>query len=130
MDKIMLELSKLGSRLFRNNVGTGWVGKSSFITKSQVVKVNRGDVVIRKARPLHSGLCVGSSDLIGWTKVKITPDMVGRSVAVFTAVEVKAGKTATTKEQIAFIEAVKRDGGIGSIVRSHDTAIDEVNKWK
>jgi hypothetical protein len=32
---------------------------------------------------------VKSSDLIGFTKVVITPEMVGKTVAIFTAIEVK-----------------------------------------
>lgn len=31
-----------------------------------------------------------SSDLIGWTPVTITPDMVGKQLAVFTSIEAKA----------------------------------------
>jgi hypothetical protein len=37
---------------------------------------------------LKYGLCLGSSDLIGWTIREITPDMVEKKVAVFTAIQV------------------------------------------
>ena len=74
MRLVQIEASKIGVKLFRNNVAVGWVGKSERVTAPTVVKVYPGDVIIRKARPLHAGLCVGSSDLIGWKN--------GRFVAV------------------------------------------------
>lgn len=57
-----------------------------------------------------------SSDLIGFTPVLITPDMVGRTVAVFTAVEVKhpgwiGVRTARERAQNAFIALVNSFGG-------------------
>lgn len=69
--------------------------------------MNPGDVLIRKARPIHAGLCVGSSDLIGWGKT-----------GLFTAIEVKTERGRVTPEQQNFIDAVKRAGGIGAIVRN------------
>lgn len=62
--------------------------------------------------PIKFGLCVGSSDLIG-----ITPD--GR----FLAVEVKTQNGKPTPEQIRFIEAVKRKGGVAGIARSPAEAL-------
>lgn len=62
--------------------------------------------------PIKFGLCVGSSDLIG-----ITPD--GR----FLAVEVKTDKGKPTPDQIRFIDAVKRKGGVAGIARSTEEAI-------
>jgi len=60
---------------------------------------------------------VKSSDLIGFTKVVITPDMVGKTVAIFTAIEVK--KEAWTsdpndkreKAQNNFIKWIVNNGG-------------------
>lgn len=62
--------------------------------------------------PIKFGLCVGSSDLIG-----LSPD--GR----FLAVEVKTEKGKPTPDQMRFIEAVKRKGGIAGIARSPDDAV-------
>jgi len=47
--------------------------------------------------------------------------MVGRRVAVFTAVEIKAD-TSPTPEQINFIEAVQEAGGIAGVAHSADEA--------
>lgn len=95
--------------LFRNNVGTGWVG--------EVVKKGQDFIVLRDPRVLHAGLCVGSSDLIGWRSVEITPEMVGKKVAVFVAIEAKTGKVRVTPDQENFIARVKDAGGIGEIIR-------------
>jgi hypothetical protein len=112
---IMLAVSMLrGTVTFRNNTGMGWTGDS--------VRRPDGSVIIREARPLHAGLCKGSSDLIGWTERVITPDMVGKRVAVFTAVEIKTARGRATVEQLNFIERVRQAGGIAGIARSPEDA--------
>ena len=116
---IMLAVSKY-SRMFRNNVGTGWVGEVS-ATKD-------GGKYIKDARPLKAGLCTGSSDLIGWTTKIITPEMVGKKVAIFTALEIKTPTGKATKEQINFIIQVLDNGGIAGIARSGEDAVNIVNR--
>lgn len=59
----------------------------------------------------------GGSDLIG-----IAPG--GR----FIAIEVKTPKGRATPEQIRFIEAVKKHGGIAGIARSVEDAISLINQ--
>jgi hypothetical protein len=103
-------------RLFRNNVGTGWAGRA---------KRDKSDpslVHVFGARPLHAGLCVGSSDLIGWRSVVITPAMVGQRVAVFVGLEAKTGGGVLTPEQRAFIQVVQSAGGLAGEVRSLEAA--------
>lgn len=106
-------------RVFRNNVGTGWIGKVS-ATKD-------GGKYIENPRPLHAGLCTGSSDLIGWTERTITPDMVGKKIAIFTAIEVKkTNRSVISKHQLNFIDQVRKSGGIAGIATSGDQAINLV----
>ena len=102
-------------RMFRNNVGTGWTG--------QVVSKELGAIVLQNARPLHAGLCVGSSDLIGWKTVTITPDMVGQQVAVFVAAEVKTATGRLTGEQQNFLNKVRDAGGLAVVIRSENDTI-------
>ena len=72
----------------------------------------------------------GVSDLIGMTQHTITQEDVGRTVAVFTALEVKTAKGAIRKEQAPFLRMVNRMGGIGAIVRSPEDAEEVVTeKW-
>lgn len=106
-------------RLFRNNTGTGWVG--------EVIKQDAGIVILRNPRPLHSGLCKGSSDIIGFKSVTITPEMVGQTLAVFTGMEVKTPRGKATPEQETFIKIVNRFGGIAGVVRSTDDARSLIN---
>lgn len=106
---------RTNATMWRNNVGTGWVGQTS--------RTKDGGVYIKNARPLKAGLCVGSSDLIGFTQVEITPEMVGKKIAVFTAIEVKTANGRRRKEQINFCEFVKSKGGKAGFARSADDAV-------
>ena len=113
---IQLFLSRFQNvRLFRNNVGQGWVG--------QLISNKNGTVTLANARPLHAGLCDGSSDLIGWKTIEITPEMVGQKIAVFTAVEIKTEKGRPTEAQNNFLSVVNRSGGIGFIARNENEAV-------
>lgn len=129
MHRIMLALTNAGARVFRNNVGTGWAGSAHVCRgRPETVTLNPGDVLVRKARPLRAGLCVGSSDIIGWRAVVVTPDMVGRSVAIFTAVEVKSQSGALTTEQQRFLGAVEQAGGIAIEARDADQALAHLKR--
>ena len=76
-----------------------------------------GQYELKDGRILRSGLCKGSSDLIGYRSVVITPEMVGQRVAVFAALEVK-DKGRLTPEQRGFLDVVAKAGGIAAEVRS------------
>lgn len=84
-------------RLWRNNTGA--------------MRDERGQLV-------RFGLCPGSSDLIGYRQVTITPEMVGQTLAVFTAVEVKSPTGRPTKEQSAFLQHITAAGGLAGVARS------------
>lgn len=94
LKRVWLEMSARGLKLFRNNVGSGKLlhanGTSQYI---------------------DFGLCNGSSDLIGWETITVTPEMVGNKVAQFVALEVKTEKGRLKPEQKNFLEAVKVAGG-------------------
>lgn len=116
-------------RLFRNNVAKAWVGDTRWVQSSLLLKAlkmlgipvwsfrHAKALIMGSPRRLHAGLCLGSSDLIGWTTVEITPEMVGQKVAIFTAIEVKTGNLKATKEQKNFIDIVNASGGIGKVER-------------
>lgn len=100
--------------LFRQNVGRGWTGNATTLPD--------GSVHIRNPRILHAGLCKGSSDLIGWRSITITPEMVGETVAVFSAVEVKGPKGRPTPEQVTFISNVINSGGFACVAKTIEEA--------
>ncbi len=66
--------------------------------KTTVFRNNSGAAQDKTGRVIRYGLAndsarvsehIKSHDLIGWTRVTITPDMVGKTVAVFTSIECK-----------------------------------------
>ncbi len=120
--QIQLALSSPTGRMFRNTVGEGWHGK--------VVHQTPTHITLQHYRHVKFGLAPGSSDLIGLHSLLITPQMVGRRVAVFTAIEVKRpkGKKAI-EEQRRFIEMASELGGISGIARSPDQAIQIVSDF-
>lgn len=107
MNRIQIALSRFGARLFRNQIGT---------------------YRLQDGRILSSGLGPGSSDLIGWHSVVITSSMIGRRIAVFTAIEVKSGKGKTTPKQDNFIARVKLAGGVAIVARSTEEAVQKLFK--
>jgi hypothetical protein len=123
MHRIMLRCGNGASRLFRMNVGLAWVGNATRITKTGMVLCQPNDVVIRQARPFRAGV-EGMSDLVGWTSREITADDVGKTVAIYTAAEVKTETGRLRKEQAVFIDAVKGAGGIAGVVRSEADAVE------
>ena len=64
----------------------------------------------------------GGSDLIGYRRVTVTPEMVGQSLAVFAAVEVKTPRGRIKPEQQQFVDHIRGAGGIAGIARSVDEA--------
>ena len=113
-----LALSAIGVIMWRNNVGKMWAGK--------LVSFKNGRVILDNARPVTAGLCNGSSDLIGLKSVTITPDMVGRKIAVFVALEAKTPTGRTQTDQYNFMRVVNESGGIAGIFRSPDDAVNLV----
>jgi hypothetical protein len=116
--RILLACGSGSVRLWRNNVGTGWAGQATKVTSGNLRAVSQalrpGDVVIRQGRPLHAGLCVGSSDLIGYRVVD--------RVAQFVALEVKSATGRPTAQQVQFLDHINAVGGLAGIARSVDDA--------
>lgn len=118
INQVLLSYTENGNRLFRQNTGVAWAGAFYKSPMKTTVTINPEDVVVRNARMLRAGLCRGSSDLVGWRRLTITPEMIGQTIAQFSAIEVKYGRTKTTAEQINFIEQVNKSGGHGKIIYS------------
>ncbi|MGZ2448266.1 hypothetical protein ACVIRO_001020 [Rhizobium ruizarguesonis] len=118
MRRLQAFASTLGARLFRQQTGMGWVGKIERFNMVRKVEVRPGDIVIRKARPFHAGF-EGLSDLGGFVSVVVTPEMVGSTIAQYTQAEIKLD-TMATKEQLAWMNAVKKAGGRAGIARNEE----------
>ena len=115
MRRYQIDASIAGNRLFRNNVGRGVVGKEIRTSKPKMMLVNTGDVLVRHARPFHAGLCVGSGDLIGWTRKVITAEMIGETVAIFTSEEIKTETGKASEAQENWRKTVISAGGYAAV---------------
>lgn len=63
------------------------------------------------------GLLPGSADMIGWTEIEITLEMVGKKIAVFTSIEIKTKDDKISDKQKKWFRAVKNSGGIAEIYK-------------
>jgi hypothetical protein len=110
MKKCLLKIGRLpGIRIFRNNVGMGYQGKAEFFK-------NPIRVLITNFRMIKFGLLVGSGDYIGWKSVVVTPEMVGKKVAVFLSVEIKSEDGKRSEEQENWSAIVRYSGGIAVFI--------------
>jgi hypothetical protein len=96
MQRVALEATRKGWRVFRNNVGV---------------------LLDQRGVPVRYGLMVGSGDLIGWRPVTITPDMVGQQLAQFVSLEVKGPRGRMSPEQARWAAMVEEAGGLALVVR-------------
>lgn len=115
-------------RLLRQNAGQGWIGDSRRIDRDTTIHAPAGSVIIYNARPFRAAV-EGLSDLGGWRTVQITPEMVGRRIAVYIALEVKAPRGRPSAEQKNFLRVVSEAGGIAIVARSSDEAAKGLDDW-
>lgn len=117
---ILLALSEAGCVVFRNNTAGAWIGRKVHQAGNQIT--------LADAHMIKFGLCVGSSDLCGIAPVVVTSEMVGMTIGVFTAIEVKTPTGRATQEQLHFIERVRASGGIAGIARTPAEALALLTK--
>lgn len=103
-------------RVFRNQVGVGWVGKI------RAHDVHNQTVILENAHRVTMGLHVGSSDLIGWRRRIIVPSDVGMTFAQFLCVEVKSNKGRLSEDQEHWLTTVNKCGGLAFETRSANEA--------
>ena len=108
-NEIRIALNTENTRAWRNNVGFAKI----------------------KGRPVTFGIPgKGGSDLIGLHSITIGPEHVGKTVAVFLAVECKSATGKTTKEQTNFINYINSVGGIAGVARSADDATGLIAEYE
>lgn len=95
MLEIQVGLAYQGHRVFRNNVGL-------FVTND--------------GRRVKTGLCNGSSDLVGWT-----------NKGQFLAIEVKTERGRLSENQKSFLTAVAASGGVGFVAHSLAEALENLS---
>ena len=77
----------------------------------------------RTGRWVQFGLAKGSSDLIGFKTVKITPEMIGQEIAQFVSIEIKTERGKLTDVQQNWLQKVKSSGGIVGVARTVKDAL-------
>lgn len=108
------EATKRGIILFPNPCGVGWVGKAERAGTA---------VIIGNPRRVEFGLFKEAPDFVGIRKVKITPDMVGKTIGQFVGVETKKPdwRRSKTNEHEAGqengIKKIRSAGGCAGFVR-------------
>jgi len=99
-----------GCVFYRNNVG-----QAEFVSPQGAIS------------NVKYGLCEGSSDLIGLVSIAITPEMVGKTIARFTAIELKKVGASTEKKRAAlqqmFRDLVNRMGGYSEVITDPQQAL-------
>lgn len=122
-EQVQVEASKFNSKLWRNNVGAfeDRTGRTVFFGLGNISKLSNKQFK--------------TSDLIGFTMVTITPDMVGKKLPVFTAMECKkpSWKYAETIREVGqkkFIDVIKTNNGIASFVNSVESYVKEIINYK
>lgn len=105
-DRLLLGASDLGHRLWRNARGIAYNRDGS------TVKFGVGPN--------------GAGDLLGGTRVVVTPEMVGQTLLVFTSVEAKTGNQRPREDQRAWLDTIKRLGGIALWGRQADPLLAQL----
>ena len=96
-------------RVWRNNVGGYYDARGVYVSY---------------------GLAKGSADLIGLVQVTITPEMVGRTVALFLSDEIKAAKGRLSPEQEAWERTMGKLHAVHQLHRSEEEAREFLRKVK
>lgn len=105
MRTIMVAISQAGHTVWRNETGQFWTGKP--------IHKDGDTITLANPRMIPVGLCVGSSDLIGITRL-----------GIFFAVEVKTKTGRISKQQQQFIDHINSTGGKAGVCRSVADALN------
>lgn len=108
-NRVRVEASRLGFRLWRNNVGAGYLHDGSFLRWGLANDSKQMNATVK------------SADLIGIRPVKILPHHVGHTFGQFLSREVKEGGwrwtgTEREKAQLAWATIINGMGGDAAIV--------------
>ncbi len=108
--RLLLRCSALGVKLWRNNCG------QLQARNGQWVRYGVGNP--------------GGSDLIGYLPVVIGPEHVGRTLAVFVAIEAKTATGTLRAEQAQFLNVAGKHGAITCLARSESDAEMALAPWQ
>lgn len=90
---------------------------------------NVGEFQLRDGTFFRAGLCRGSSDFVGLHTVTITPSMVGRTVGVFFALELKKPGELPEDHQQEWLDEIRDAGAIAGVATSVEDAEAVLARW-
>lgn len=130
--RIWAVMGQVRTTIFRTNSGKAWISGAG-----PAKRMPDGTALVPHARPIALGLVMvngdtapGLADYCGWTVKTIPPEWVGREVAIFTSVETKRQKNGRISDaQENWAAQVRAAGGIGIIVNSAETAVEQIAGW-
>lgn len=126
-NRVLAAVSRTAARVFLNPVGHGIAGKAERINVAGPVHLQPGDYVVRFGQRIEYGLTPGSGDIIGITPHVVTAADVGRTLGIFTSLEVKTGTGRLEPHQRQWIEVIRSLGGIAEEVRSEAESLAALN---
>lgn len=91
---------------------------------------NESGLAVYETHKVRYGVGKGGSDLIGMVCMPVEMGGSEFSFARFIALEVKTGDAKPDKDQILFMEQVRRYGGFACVVRSVRDAVDAVARCR
>lgn len=121
--QVRLTLARIGALMYRNNTG------ACTDESGRVIRYGLSN----ESAQLNA--VVKSSDLIGIVPVAVTPEMVGRTIGVFTAIECKRPGWHLTpgdkrgQAQQKFIDIVVSAGGMGGFATGPDDVSAIISGW-
>lgn len=72
----------------------------------------------------------GFPDEVGYLSIRITPDMVGKTVAVFMGVEAKTDTGTVASHQEGALDELRRDGAIAGVARNAEDVLAIIKDWE
>jgi hypothetical protein len=104
-------------KTFRTNAGSFWQG--------EVVAMQDGLLVLRNPRQIE-GLPEGFPDLLAVIPETVTPEMVGKTVALAGFVEAKTENDRVSRRQEEFLAVMRACGARAGIARTPEEAVKVV----
>ena len=121
-------------------MSTFTVNDAAWLAYPYTWRNNRGTALTKDGRFIRFGIpeptahetdeSMKGSDRIGFTEIKITPDMVGKTIAVFTGIEIKSATDRLKSGQIKFHDFILDHGGISEIWKEKLDGTIEIIKEK
>lgn len=105
--------------------------KAGRVYGAKLYRNRRGMLPLPNGGMLPFGLGpAGFPDEIGYMPVRITADMVGKTVAVFCGIEAKTEDGVLAGHQKSVLDELRRDGCVAGVATSADDVLAIIKDWE